>query len=180
MPRTISDEEYNYLQRMRFSGEAAEDLWNDPALSNEAKALFKKKHPQTPIHDYDLRQELLGEINRDRSEREERERAKREKERDAEVKRLRDECQKKYGATDESMKELEDFMRKEYIGNYDVAAAYKFAKNAEMSEPTYNDNLWNHQKKSDFAEIAKDPEGWARTELINAYRKDQNRERQGY
>ena len=179
MPRTISDQEYDWLQQKRQNADLAESIFNDPALSNDAKALIKKKHPNMPIADYDLRQEWRSELAQFRKERDDAENDKKLKERDADVRRLRDECQKKYGATDEAMKDLEEFMKKEFIGNYDVAATYRFAHNPATSEPTFSDGLWNHMKQPGAEEIAKDPEGWARTEILKAFHADAQRARGG-
>ena len=62
MPLTLSDEQVTQLRAQLEEGKRnkevadfANAIWNDPALSDEAKALAKRKFPDTPIPDHDLR-----------------------------------------------------------------------------------------------------------------------------
>src|SRR5580698_1927558 len=54
MPRTISDEEYKYLQDKRMTADFVESIYNDPQLNKEAKRLIKRKYPNLAIPDFDL------------------------------------------------------------------------------------------------------------------------------
>ena len=58
MPRTISDEEYNFLTNKRMTADFVESIYNDPDLNKEAKRLIKKKYPNLAIPDYDLEQKV--------------------------------------------------------------------------------------------------------------------------
>ena len=87
--------------------------------------------------------------------------------------------QREFGFTEDGMKDLEKFMLDKNIGDYEVAATYHASKNPKQSEANYSDGLWNHAKQDGFAEVAKDPEGWARNELLGAMRRDQERTRGG-
>lgn len=184
MPREISDEEYAWFQQQaqlaQNQGQTIqfiESIWNDPVLSKEAKALVKKKYPQVQIPDYDLEQQFNSRLDEERKAREKVEKEKKDFEEQEKFKSLRGKVQKDYGFTDDGMKELEDFMVKNNVGNYEVAAEYRAAKNPKQSEAEYNDGFWHHQKQDGFANIAADPEGWARGEILKSLRKDQERER---
>jgi hypothetical protein len=80
------------------------------------------------------------------------------------------------------MKELEKFMFERNVGDYEVAATYHAAKNPKPSEPTagYKDPYYNFGKGDLFKEIAKDPEGWGRDEIIKAIRNDEARNRNAF
>jgi hypothetical protein len=58
MPRTISDEEYKYLQDKRMTADFVESIYNDPTLNKEAKRLIKRKYPNLAIPDFDLEQKV--------------------------------------------------------------------------------------------------------------------------
>lgn len=183
MPRQIEDDEYSFLQQRRQVADFVESIYNDPQLSKEAKALIKKKYPNLQIPDFDIETKVDARFaERDRRESEEREAARRERE-EAAYKTSRQKTQQEYGFTDDAMKELEDFMIERNIGDYEVAATYKAAKMPKTTDPTqaYDDQRWNHAQKDGFAEVAKDPEGWARKEILGAiFRDEQKAKQQGF
>ena len=179
MPREITDEEYNFLQSRRQVADFVESIYNDPALSKEAKALIKKKYPQVQIPDLDIEERLTQRLDEDRKQREEEKRAAREAEEEKRFNETRARVQKEYGYTEDGMKELEKMMLERNIGDYEVAATYHATKNPKTSDATQHDGLWHHQKQDNFADIAKDPEGWARNEIFGALVKDQQRVRGG-
>ena len=179
MPKQITDEEYNYLQQRHQIASFVESIYNDPALSREAKALIKKKYPKLDIPDYDLRNEINDRLDKEKAERDEERKKAKEAEDEAHYKKTRKDTQEKYGFTDEAMKDLEAFMVERNIGDYDVAASYKASKEPRASEPTWDSTRWHHEKQDGFAEIAKDPEAWARTEIMGAIGRDQDRARNG-
>lgn len=183
MPRQIDDDEYNFLQQRRQVADFVETIYNDPQLSGEAKALIKKKYPNLQIPDYDIEQRVDQRFKeRDERERQEREEARRKRE-DEEWKTQREKVQSEYGFTEEAMKELEDFMVERKIPDYEVAATYKAAKAPRTTDPTeaYDDQRWNHTQRDGFAEVAKDPEGWARKEILGAiFRDEQKAKQQGF
>ena len=96
MPRTIEDREYNFLQGRKQVADFVESIWNDPQLTDEAKALVKKKYPNLKIQDYDLEQRVEKRLNDDRQERRDTEDRKKFDE-------LRTNTQKQYGFTDKAM-----------------------------------------------------------------------------
>jgi hypothetical protein len=179
MPREVSDEEYNFLQGRKQVADFVESIYNDPVLSKEAKALIKKKYPQVQIPDYDIEERVTSKIEEDRKERESERRAAKEAEQEKQFKETRSQVQREFGFTEDGMKDLEKFMLDKNIGDYEVAATYHASKNPKQSEANYSDGLWNHAKQDGFAEVAKDPEGWARNELLGAMRRDQERTRGG-
>lgn len=179
MPRQVSDEEYNFLQARRQVADFVESIYNDPQLNREAKALIKRKYPNLQIPDYDIETRVEQRLDTDRREREEAESAKRAAEEDARFKKLREDTQKQYGFTDEAMSKLEQMMVDRNIGDYEAAALLMAQRNPPSIEPTFGDNRWNHTQKAEFAEISKDPEGWARNEIIGAMRRDQDNARGG-
>ncbi|HEX3523951.1 MAG TPA: hypothetical protein VHT52_17925 [Stellaceae bacterium] len=183
MPRTIDDEEYNFLQARRQVADFSESIYNDPELSGPAKALIKRKYPALQIPDYDIEQKVNARLDQERREREEERAAAKRRAEDDEYKSQRDRVQKEYGIPDDGMKELEDFMLEKKIGDYEVAAGYRAAKKPRSTDPAdaYGDHYWNHAKQEGFAEIAKDPEGWARKEILGAiYRDDAKAKNQGF
>ena len=178
MPRELSDEEWAHYQGRKQVADFVESIYQDPVLNKEAKALIKKKYPNLQIADYDLEQKFESRLDAEKKAREDAAAATKQAAEDAAWKKKRADVQKEYGFTDDGMKELEDFMIKENVGSYDVAATYKATKDPKPVDATYHDGLWNHTKQDGFKEIAQDPEGWARTELIKAMRLDEQRNRQ--
>ena len=177
MPREISDEDWNYYQGRKQVADFVESIYGDPALNKEAKALIKKKYPNLQIADYDLEQKFETRLDAEKKAREDAEAATKQAAEDAAWRKKRSEVQKEYGFTDEAMKDLEDFMVKENVGSYEVAATYKATKDPKASEVTYSDHMWNHTKQEGFKEIAQDPEGWAHSEILKAIRADEQRNR---
>ena len=173
MPRQITDREYMFLQGRRQVADFVESIYNDPQLNKEAKALIKRKYPQIQIPDYDLENRLNQRFDAEKQARDKVEQDKRDAEADQQLKQTRTKVQKEYGFTDDGMKELEDFMVKKNVGDYEVAATYHASKNPKQSDATHHDGFWNHQKQEGFAKISEDPEGWARGEIINAIRRDE-------
>jgi len=176
---TISDEEYNKLMVASHTAAFAESIWNDPALSKEAKRLAKRKYPNLEIPELDIRDEVDARFNAEKKAREDAEAATKQAAEDEAWKKERAEIQQQYGFTDDGMKELEEFMVKNNVGSYEVAASYKASKQPKPSDATYGgDHFWNHRQQEGFAEVAKDPEGWARTQILQAIRNDERRERE--
>jgi len=179
MPREISDEEYNFLHGRRQVADFVESIYNDPALGKEARALIKKKYPQIQIPEYDLEAQMNARFDADKKEREDEKKAAKDAEDNKKFTETRSRVQKEYGFTDEAMKDLEKFMAERNVLDYEVAAEYHVAKNPKQIEADTNDGLWHHQQQDGFAEISKDPEGWARKELIGALRRDEAAQRGG-
>lgn len=178
MPRTISDAEVAQIEQERNLLKFIRSVWDDPELNPEAKALVKRKYPTISIPDLDIRNEVRGMIESDRQERLRLEEEKRQQEEDRQFDEKRASVRKKYSLTEDGMKDLEDFMVKNNVGSYDIAAEYRIAKQPKPSEATYEDNRWNHSKMEGFADIAKDPESWARKEFIQAMNRDNERQKQ--
>ena len=177
MPRQISDEEYNFLQGRRQIADFSESLYNDPALSNDLKALIKRKHPNLQIADYDLEQKFEQRLAEDRRQREEEKAAEHNQQEQERFQNIRKKTQEQYGFTPEAMEELEKFMVERNVGDYDVAAKYIAAQNPKPSEATFRDDRWNHSNAPGFAEIAKDPEEWARKEIMKSIYNDTERQK---
>jgi hypothetical protein len=171
MPRTIEDREYQFLQGRRQVADFVESIWNDPSLNNEAKALVKRKYPQLKIPDYDLEQHVNRRLDDDRRERKEAEENKKFQE-------LRANAQKQYGFTDKAMEELEKMMVEKNVGDYDVAATYVAAKEPKPSQATaVQDHYWSHAKQDNWGEVTKDPEAWARGEILKTIYGEQDKAR---
>ena len=167
MPRTIPDEEWQRVQARMQIADFAEDLFNDPQLNKEAKALIKRKHPNMQIPDYDIEQRLEQRLAADRKERDDREREQQERTQKQNFDALRKKTQDDYGFTNEAMEELEKLMLEKNVGDYEVAAQYMASKSPKPSDATaFSDGLWNIDKAPGFADIAKDPEGWGRSEIL--------------
>jgi hypothetical protein len=177
MPRTISDEEYKYLQDKRMTADFVESIYNDPQLNKEAKRLIKRKYPNLAIPDFDLEQKVEQRFSAE-DEKKQREAADPSAAADrAAWNASRAKVQKQYGFTDEAMKDLETWMHEKAVADHEVAAEYRAAKNPQTSSPTYDSQFWHHEKASDFNEIAKDPEAWGRKEILGAIHRDEERAR---
>ena len=173
MPRTIEDREYNFLQGRRQVADFVEGIWNDPILNKEAKSLVKRKYPNLQIPDYDLEQKVERRLNEDKRERQAADEHKRFKD-------LRDNTQKQYGLTDKAMEDVEKFMVEKNVGDYDVAASYLASKEPpppSQATAGYQDQYWHHDKQPGWTEITKDPEGWARNEILRTLNDQQQRSR---
>jgi hypothetical protein len=178
MPRTVPDEEYAFLQGRRQIADFVESIYQDPTLTKEAQALIKKKYPNLAIPDFDLENKVEQRLNAEKKEREDREAEARKSQERERFQNVRGETQKKYGFTDKAMEELEQFMVDHNVGDYEVAAGYKASKEPRPSDVTHSDGRWNHDKAPGFQEIAKDPEGWARDEILKSLYSDEERRKQ--
>ena len=182
MPREITDQEYDFLKGRAQVADFVESIYNDPALTREAKALIKKKYPQMQIPDYDIEERIEQRLDKERKEREENESKRTQEERDKHFKDVRSKTQKEYGFTDEGMADIEKFMLERNIGDYEVAASYRAAKEPKQSDADQDsgrDHYWNHSQQEGFAEISKEPERWAEREILGAIRRDNERARGG-
>jgi len=172
MPRTLTDDEYNFLQGRRQIADFVESIYNDPTLAKEAKALIKKKYPNIQIPDYDIEQRIEERIEASEKKRQDDEDAKRRSEEDERFSQLRAKTQKDYGFTDEAMNRLEQMMIERNIGDYEAAAMLMATKEPRASEPTFESNRWNHEKQDSFKEVSSDPEGYAQREIMKALHAD--------
>lgn len=177
MPRQVSDEEYSYLQNRRMTADFVESIYNDPQLNKEAKRLIKKKYPNLAIPDYDLEEKMDARTRaEDDRKRQEAEAARTKANADA-WNASRAKAQKEYGLTAEGMTELEKWMEEHAVADHEVAASYRHAKDPKTTEPTYDNQFWNHDKADNFKEISADPEAWARREILGAIHRDGERAR---
>ena len=177
MPRTISDEEYNFLNNKRMTADFVESIYNDPVLNKEAKRLIKRKYPNLAIPDFDLENKVEERFNAaDAAKAKEAADAAAARDRDA-WNRSRAKVQKEYGFTDEGMKDLEKWMHEKAVADHEVAAEYRAQKNPQTSSPTYDSQFWHHDKAPDFKEIAQDPEAWGRREILGAIHRDEEHAR---
>jgi len=174
MPRNISDEEYMFLQGKRQIADFVESIYNDPSLSTDAKRLIKRKYPQIQIPDLDIQDRVDERLNAIEKERMDGEAAKQSAADQERWQGERSKVQKDYGFTDEAMTDLEKMMLERNIGDYEVAASYKAQRDPKPSEAQFDSFKWNHEKQPGWAEIAKDPEGWGRNEILKAIHTDQN------
>src|SRR5215467_14041081 len=99
MPREITDEEYNFLQSRKQVADFIESIYNDPALTGEAKRLIKKKYPTLQIPDLDIEEKVTARLDADKKEREEEKRKAREEEEEKNQKAARKRTQEEYGFT---------------------------------------------------------------------------------
>ena len=137
MPKTISDEEFAFLQNKRMTADFVESIYNDPALNKEAKRLIKRKYPNLAIPDFDLEQKV-----EQRFSAEDEKKAKEASDRAAKADRdawnaSRARVKKEYGFTDEAMADLEKWMHEKAVADHEVAAEYRASKNPQTSSPTY-------------------------------------------
>ena len=175
MPRTINDDENNFLQQKRLTADFVESIYNDPALNKEAKRLIKRKYPNLAIPDYDMEekldQRLKAEDDNKAKAAQDAQRKRNQETWDTGRKKAKDD----YGLTDEGVTDLEKWMEEHAVADHEVAASYRHSKNPKTSEPTYDSQFWNHSKTDNFKEIAADPESWARKEILGAIGRDEQR-----
>jgi hypothetical protein len=179
MPLTLSDEQVAQLraqqaeaQRNREIAEFVNQIWNDPALSDEAKALAKKKFPDVQIPDFDLKRYVDGQFKSRDDERNKREREAAEKEATDRYTKQRSDIQKQYAATDEAMERMEKEMNDKRVYDYEVMAQHFFAKEPKPIENTTGGHYWNHHKQDVFKNIVADPEDYAFNEIARAVEAD--------
>lgn len=178
--REIEEEEYTFLQGRKQVADFVESIYNDPALSKDAKALIKRKYPTLQIPDYDIEERVNARLDADKKDRDDAETKKRQKEEDDRIAGVRKKTQDEYGFTNEGMEKLEKLMVERNIGDYDVAASYMASKEPKTSDAAdYDSTRWHHERAPGFADIAKDPEAWGRTEIMSAINRDQQRLRNG-
>lgn len=175
MPRTISDEEYAFLNNKRVTADFVESIYNDPQLNKEAKRLIKKKYPALAIPDLDIEDRVQSQLDAERRRREDQEKAAKQKADDERWQAERKRVQAEYSFTDDGMDDLEKFMQEKGIGDYEVAASYRASKNPKTSQPTFDSGYWHHDQAPHFKEIARDPEAWGRNEILQAIHRDQER-----
>lgn len=179
MPRTISDEEYQFLNSKRMTADFVESIWNDPQLNKEAKKLVKRKYPQLPIPDYDIEQKVEQRFAaEDEAKRKAAQEAQAKADREA-WESSRKKVKDQYGYTDEGISDLEKWMQEHAVADHEVAASYRASKNPQTSEPTYDSQFWRHEEAPNFKDIAKDPEAWGRKEILGAIHRDAERMRTG-
>jgi hypothetical protein len=177
MPRTISDEEYAFLNNKRMTADFVESIYNDPQLNKEAKRLIKKKYPNLAIPDYDMEEKIEARFSvEDQRKAKEAADATAKADRDA-WNASRAKVKKQYGFTDEAMADLEKWMHEKAVADHEVAAEYRAQKNPQTSSPTYDSQFWRHEEAPDYKEISKDPEAWGRKEILSAIHRDEEHAR---
>jgi hypothetical protein len=177
MPREISDEEYNFLQQRRQVADFVEPIYNHPQWGKEAKRLIKKVYPQTKIPDLDIEDQVNARLDADKKQREDEKAAEAEKTQHDAWQRKRASVRKEYGFTDEGMERLEKFMLDNNVGSYEVAASYMASKEPQTSAPEYDAGHWHHERQEGWGDMAKDPEAYARNEIIQAIYRDQQQQK---
>jgi hypothetical protein len=179
MPRTITDQEEQFIKSRMQVADFVESIYNDPQLNKEAKRLIKKKYPEMQIPDLDIEDRVEQRFAEEQKRRDDAEAVMRK---EADDKRWQDERQRtkdQYGFTDEAMGRLEKMMVERNIGDYEVAAQYLASKEPKPTDADFNTGRWDFPNQPGFADIAKDPEGWGRNEILKALRADQERTRGG-
>ena len=184
MPVTLTDDQVAELRQKLAQGDrdalvrqSAEAIWNDPEMSDSAKALWKKKFPETTIADYDLKREVFGRLDAEKKERDD---AAREKAEAEQVERYRSQkarVQKERGFTDDAMERMEKEMNDRKVYDYEVMADSYAARNPKPIENTQRSHMWNHSRSDEFKKISEDPEGYAFDEMVAAMNRDEQNRR---
>jgi hypothetical protein len=175
--REITEDEYQFLQGKRRTADFSESVWNHPRANKPLKKIVKDIYPDLPIADYDLEMQVNSRLDAEKAERERQEQEAKNKAADEKWRNERKRVQDEYSFTDEGMTDLEKFMHEKGVGDYEVAAGYRAAKNPKTSEPTYQSSHWNYEKRPEWGQIGKDPERWAEEELTRLYHEDAARNR---
>lgn len=180
MPVTLNDEQVEFLKRRladaerdKSIAEGASKIWNSPEWGSEAKALWKKAFPEGQIPEYDTEQRVMARIEKLETERLEREKKAQETALDSDIAKKRRAAQERHGFSDDEMKSLEEMMTQRNVGDYDVAAHYLASQRPAPSDGTdagYDRQFWGHQRQAGYDEVAKDPEAYARREILKTFR----------
>lgn len=184
MPLTLTDEQVAQIRaereqaaRDRQVREAAEAIWNDPELSDQAKALWKRKFPEAKIDDYDLKQQIFSRLDAEKAEAEKARREAQEAESVARLQSQKSQVQKEYGFTDDAMERMEREMSERKVYDYEAMAPFFASKEPKPIETYQNQNRWNHDRSETFKKIAADPEEYAFGEIVNTLREQERRAR---
>jgi len=184
MPVTLTDEQVAEIKRRLDQGErdaqvarASEEIWNDPKLSDRAKALWKEKFPQAKIADHDLKTEIFSRLDAEKKERDDEKKAAEERAATERLTSQKSDVQKRYALTDDAMERMEQEMNDKRVYDYEVMASHWVAKNPRPIEQTHSDHFWRHEKQDTFKEIAADPEKYAYDEIVKSLREQELRER---
>ena len=184
MPLTLDDAQVAKLRA--FEAEAARNkeiaeftnaILNDPALSNEAKALIKKKWPDLQIPDYDMRQYIDSQLKARDDERVKLEKEKTDNEAKERFASQRRSVQEQYQFTDDAMTRMEAEMEKRKVYDYEAMAPFFASKEPKPIENTTGGHFWNHHKQDTFKQIVSDPEDYAFNEIARAVQADDQRRR---
>jgi hypothetical protein len=186
MPVTVTDaqaaqirKELEEAQRNKQSLQAIQDIWNDPSLGNEAKALWKKKYPDSAIEGFDQEQKLTGIVSKFEDDRKkEKEEAELTRRTDA-AKAARRATQERHGFTDDAMTRLDSLMKERDIFDYEAGGLLLASREPKPSngDADHGAHFWDHEKQKGFAEIARDPERWGFDEIVKAVRADDTQRR---
>ena len=184
MPLTLTDDQIAQLraereqwQRDKLVREAAEGLWNDPKMSDRAKALWKEKYPDTKIDDYDLKQEVFGRLDREKKEAADAAEAARLATETDRLASQKSRVQKEYSFTDDAMDRMEKEMSERKVYDYEAMAPYFASKEPKPIESYQRGHLWNHDRGEEFKKISADPEEYAFNEIVNTLREQERRTR---
>ena len=175
MPRTVSDEEYQYLLGTKNVADMVLPILNNPKTSNRAKALIKEQYPDFQIPEYDLQMQIQQRFAAEDQKRKQEKEAEELKARQQRWDEQRVDAQKKFGLTEEGMKKLEDLMWERNIGDYEAAAMLFVSKEPKSTNAQFDSTRWHHEKQPDYAQIAEDPEAWGRDQIMQAINRDQER-----
>lgn len=181
MPREIDDAEYNKLLGKSAVADFIQTIWDHPKAGKPARRLVKEVYPNIEIPDLDIEDRVDTKINALLKAQKDEEAAKAAAAERAQWDADKAEVIKQYGYTDEGIKELEDFMVKNKVASYKVAAGYHAAKNPRPSNGTEGagDGMWNHGRSDEWKKVAADPEEFARKEFMRAIRADEAKVRGG-
>lgn len=178
MPRTISDEEWAYLQAQNQIAQLVSPVYDNPKTKRHAQALLKEAYPNLPIPDYDQWKAIEDRFASEKKQKDDAEAAERKKKQDDDWADKRRKTQAEYSLTDEGMKDLDKWMWDNSVGDYEVAASYRASKTPRPVEDSWAASRWQHDKAPGYAEIAKDPEAWGHRQIAEAYQRVQDRIRQ--
>lgn len=184
MPLTLTDEQVAALkaereqwQRDKQVRESAEAIWNDPELSDQAKALWKKKFPEAKIDDYDLKQQIFARLDKEKADAEKARQDALEAESVSRLQAQRAKVQKDHGFTDDAMERMEREMHERRVYDYEAMAPFFASKEPKPIESYQRNHLWNHDRNEEFKRISADPEDYAFTEIVNTLREQERRSR---
>lgn len=182
MPITLTDEQAQKVRDRLALGdraipiaEGATRLWNHKELGNDAKALWKKAFPEDEIQGFDTEQRVVAELAKLRQELAEEKKKNEEKAQDDDLASRRKALKDKRGYSDEDVEKLEKTMVERGISHHEDAADLMAARSPAPSEgdASYDRHFWRHDQAPQYKEIASDPEGYGRREILKTLREMQ-------
>lgn len=182
MPLTLTDEQVAEWRRQQEVAERnartlafIEDIYNDPEVGDEARAVIKKKHPKLQMGDYDTRMEMRARFEKEKKEREDAEKKAKDDEDDRTWNARLEAARQKYNLTDSGVDELKKFMTERNVYDPDVAASHIISQRPQPASDNGGfDSQYIYKRQQgddeDSKKLFADPDRWLEQTLVTGIR----------